>query len=185
MGNPAMELSQEQKNFIGEYIRGHYQEWISPFTENRSISEREMEIRERIVRVEESLDKQYELMRQGFAQMDKRFELLTDQMNARFESITDQMNARFESITEQTNSRFEQVDKRFEMLTNQMNARFEQVDKRFEMLTNQTNSRFELLTGQMNTRFEQVDKRFNQMFAYFTTGMVLLGVLITAFQVFG
>jgi DNA anti-recombination protein RmuC len=127
MGNPAMELSQEQKNFIGEYIRGHYQELISPFTENRSISEREMEIRERIVRVEESLDKLYELMRQGFDQMDKRFELLTDQMNARFESITEQTNA----------------------------------------------------------RFEQVDKRFNQMFAYFTTGMVLLGVLITAFQVFG
>jgi len=51
----VMELSQEQKNFIGEYVRGHYQEWISPFTENRSISEREMEIRERIIRVEESL----------------------------------------------------------------------------------------------------------------------------------
>ena len=133
-----MELSQEQKNFIGEYVRGHYQEWISPITENRSISEREMEIRERIVRVEESLDKQYELMRQGFAQMDKRFEMLTNQMNARFESNTEQ-----------------------------------------------TNSRFELLTGQMNTRFEQVDRRFNQMFAYFTTGMVILGVLITAFQVFG
>jgi hypothetical protein len=86
-----------------------------------------MEIRERIVRVEESLDKQYELMRQGFEQVDKHFVLLTDQMNARFESITEQTNA----------------------------------------------------------RFEQVDKRFNQMFAYFTTGMVLLGVLITAFQVFG
>ncbi len=33
--------------------------------------------------------------------------------------------------------------------------------------------------------FEQMDKRFNQMFAYFTTGIVLLGVLITSFQIFG
>ncbi len=37
----------------------------------------------------------------------------------------------------------------------------------------------------MEKRFEQVDKRFNQMFAYFTTGIVLLGVLITAFQILG
>ncbi len=112
MGNSAMELSQEQKNAIGDYVRSHYQDWITPFTENRAISEREMEIRERIVRVEESLDKQIELLRQGFSQVDQRFE---------------------------------------------------QVEK----------------------RFEQVDKRFNQMFAYFTTGIVLLGVLISAFQVFG
>ncbi len=77
--------------------------------------EKEMEIRERIIRVEESLDKHIALTKQGFEQMDKRFELLT---------------------------------------------------------------------GQMDKRFDQVDKRFNQMFTYFTTGIVILGLMITAFNVF-
>ena len=112
-----MELSSEQKdyigNFVSDFIRGNLKLWIA---ENAAVQvnyQREMEIRERIIRVEESLDKHIELTKLGFDEMDKRFELLTEQM-----------------------------------------------DK----------------------RFEQVDKRFNQMFAYFTTGIVILGVLITVFQ---
>ena len=60
----------------------------------------EIELRERMVRVEEELKNQRELMKQGFDLMDKRFE--------------------------QVDKRFEQVDKRFE----QVNKRFEQLDKR-------------------------------------------------------
>ncbi|MCC6916764.1 MAG: hypothetical protein IT527_05565 [Nitrosomonas sp.] len=65
----------------------------------------ELELRERIVRVEEELKHQRALMLEGFKQMEKRFE--------------------------QIEKRFEQVDKRFE----QIEKRFEQVDKRFELLT--------------------------------------------------
>lgn len=65
----------------------------------------ELEIRERIVRVEEELKHQRELMLEGFKQMEKRFE--------------------------QMEKRFEQIDKRFE----QIDKRFEQVDKRFEAIT--------------------------------------------------
>ena len=50
----------------------------------------ELEIRERIVRVEEELKHQRELMIEGFSRVDKRFE--------------------------QVDKRFEQVDKRFEVL---------------------------------------------------------------------
>ncbi len=51
----------------------------------------ELEIRERIVRVEEELKHQRELMLEGFKQMEKRFE--------------------------QVDKRFEQIDKRFEAMT--------------------------------------------------------------------
>jgi len=51
----------------------------------------ELEIRERIVRVEEELKHQRELMLEGFRQMEKRFE--------------------------QIDKRFEQIDKRFEVIT--------------------------------------------------------------------
>ncbi len=78
----------------------------------------ELELRERIVRVEEELKHQRELMLEGFKQMEKRFE----QIEKRFEQI----EKRFEQIEK----RFEQIDKRFE----QIDKRFEQFDKRFEAL---------------------------------------------------
>jgi len=58
----------------------------------------ELELRERIVRVEEELKHQRELMLEGFKQMEKRFE---------------QVEKRFEQIEK----RFEQIDKRFEVMT--------------------------------------------------------------------
>jgi septation ring formation regulator EzrA len=75
----------------------------------------ELDIRERIVRVEEELKHQRELMLQGFEMSNKRFEEMRTDMNKRFEQV---------------DKRFEQVDKRFE----QMDKRFEQVDKRFEQM---------------------------------------------------
>jgi chromosome segregation ATPase len=76
----------------------------------------ELEIRERIVRVEEELKHQRELMMEGFHRVDKRFEQLIGEMNARFAQV---------------DKRFEQIDKRFE----QVEKRFEQIDRRFEVMT--------------------------------------------------
>jgi len=47
----------------------------------------EIELRERMVRVEEELKHQRELMREGFALMDKRFEAMQANMDQRFESV--------------------------------------------------------------------------------------------------
>ncbi|CAA9890574.1 conserved hypothetical protein [Candidatus Methylobacter favarea] len=86
----------------------------------------ELDIRERIVRVEEELKHQRELMMQGFENSNKRFEEIRADMNKRFE----QVDKRLEQMSIDTNKRFEQVDKRFE----QVDKRFEQVDKRFEQI---------------------------------------------------
>ena len=135
-----MNLTPEQLTAIGEYVRGHIHEWIEPQS-GTSITERDLDQRERIIRVEESL-------KLGFEQSEKRFE--------------------------QVEKRFEQVEKRFE----QVDKRFEQVDKRFE----QMDKRFADLIHQMDKRFEQVDKRFSQMFSYFTTGIILLGVIMSVYK---
>ena len=119
----------------------------------------ENQILERIVRIEESLAHHIELTRQGFSEMNRRFELLLDQTNKRFEQVE---------------KRFEQIDKRFEAMQIQIDRRFEQVDGRFE---------------QIDKRFDQVDRRFDALtrrmdrfmvWSFSTTlavGSIVIGVL--------
>jgi len=141
----------------------------------------ELEIRERIVRVEEELKHQRELMLEGFSRVDKRFEQIDkrfEQVDKRFEQLISEMNARFEQVDkrfELMEKRFEQIDKRFEQLISEMNARFEQVDKRFEL---------------MEKRFEQIDRRFEVMTARidrfmvwsFATTLTVGGIVIAAIK---
>ena len=94
--------------------------------------------RERLIRLEATL--------QTFMhQVDKRFE----QIDKRFE----QVDRRFEELRQDMNKRFEQVDRRFE----QVDKRFELVDKRIEELRKDTNKRFEELRQDMNARFDQMN----------------------------
>jgi cytoskeletal protein RodZ len=75
MGEPVVELGERELERIGRYVQGHLKEW----TREQGLeirSNREIELLERIVRVEEGLKNQAELMRQGFEQMEKRFELV-------------------------------------------------------------------------------------------------------------
>jgi len=67
-----------------------------------------------MVRVEEELKHQRELMREGFAQMEKRVE---------------QIDARFEAMQTNMEKRFEQVDKRFESMQANTDKRFEGVQQ--------------------------------------------------------
>ncbi len=126
-----------------EFIKTHISEWIAEQSLGKPPVVYEIELRERILRVEEALKHQgdefkaqRELTQTVLVQMDKRFE---------------QVEKRFEQI----DKRFEQVDKQIENLRRDMDKRFEQVDKRFE----QMDKRFE----QVDKRFEQMDKRFEEM----------------------
>jgi len=136
----GMALSKELIGAIEHSVEERFQKWVSEFGGMRSVSEREMEIRERIVRVEESLERQSALMRQGFEQMEKRFE---------------QMEKRFEQV----DKRFEQVDKRFE----QVDKRFEQVDKRFEELRDDMRTQFNRVYGFLTGLFIVVSGSFITM----------------------
>ena len=72
----------------------------------------ELDIRERIVRVEEELKHQRELMLQSFEISNKRFEEMRIDMNKRFEQV--------EKHFEQMDKRFEQIDKHLTTITNRM-----------------------------------------------------------------
>ncbi len=125
MKSMAAKLTKEHLEQIGDYLVEKYPA-IRGGGRTKSYSrDFEIEIRERIVRVEEELKNQRELILQTlnfnskqFEQVDKRFE----QIEKRFEQI----DKRFEQV----DKRFEQIDKRFE----QIDKRFEQVDKRFTMM---------------------------------------------------
>ncbi|MDH4263171.1 MAG: hypothetical protein OEV78_09030 [Spirochaetia bacterium] len=128
-----VEFSENQLQSIGQYVKNHLNEWIGARFE-RSLYD--PALMERMVRVEEELKHQRELMLQGFSRMDERFE----QVEKRFVIIQSKMDKRFEQV----DKRFEQIDKRFE----QVDKRFEQIDKRFE---------------QVDKRFEIFDKRFIEL----------------------
>ncbi len=101
MGEAVMELGDRELAKIGEYVQNHLEEWGI----NRHIPEfktnREIELLERMVRVEEGLKNIAEQMQKGFEYMEKRFE--------------------------QVDKRFEQVDKRFEDMQHYMDRRFSQL----------------------------------------------------------
>ena len=122
----------------------------------------EIELRERLVRVEEAIKHQGELIQKTLDFMDVRF----GAMDRRFEAV----DKRFEELREDMNTRFEAVDKRFEA-----------VDKRFEELREDMNTRFEVV----DKRFEAVDRRFNSLqwligggFTFLTVVIVLMKFLV-------
>jgi len=69
-----MAVTQKDLSQISDYIKGQFFEWIEtvpPRTIHRDYS---FELHERMIRVEEELKTQRELMKQGFEQVDKRLE---------------------------------------------------------------------------------------------------------------
>ncbi|WPL14125.1 hypothetical protein Thiosp_03958 [Thiorhodovibrio litoralis] len=78
------------KQEIGDYVKDNLSDWLVEQSLGKPPVVYEIELRERMVRVEEELKNQRELMREGFNQMEKRFE----QVEKRFE----QVDKRFESV---------------------------------------------------------------------------------------
>ena len=152
-----------------------------------------LSLHEGIIRLQEELKNQRELMAAGFEAVDKRFEDINkrfeavdkrfEDINKRFEAVDrrfEDVNNRFEDINnrfEDINKRFEAVDRRFEDLTANMNKRFEAVDKRFEDLTANMNKRFEAV----DKRFEDLHKRFNGLQWMVIVGFVMIGTVLSIF----
>ena len=114
-----MQLEKEQLDQIGSYVRTHINEWLDETSSRYS----QTRLGERIIRVEEELKSQREILTRGFDQIDKRLELMQSQTEKRFE----QVDKRLELMQSQT-------EKRFEFMERQFDKRFEQVDKRFNQL---------------------------------------------------
>jgi predicted nucleic acid-binding Zn-ribbon protein len=85
-----------------QFIKDHLGEWLAEQSLGRPPAVYEAELRERMVRVEEELRHQRELIKTILVEMDKRFDAMQQDMDRRFEAV---------------DKRFDAVDKRFEELT--------------------------------------------------------------------
>lgn len=105
------------------FIKEHIGEWLMELSLGKPPAVYEVELRERMVRVEEELKHQRELMLKGFEQMDRRLEEQKIYMEKRFEQVDrrlDEQRSYMEKRFEQVDKRFEQVDKRFDAITKRM-----------------------------------------------------------------
>ena len=89
----------------------------------------EMDLRERMVRVEEGLQRQGELMQANFTAMEKR----SEQMDKRLE----QMDKRLDLMQQDMDKRFERVDKRFDLMQQEIARGFEQNHREIIALHNE------------------------------------------------
>ncbi|MFB1486215.1 MULTISPECIES: hypothetical protein [unclassified Thiocapsa] len=154
-----------------EFIKAHLGEWLAEQSFAKPPAVYEIELRERMVRVEEELRHQRELIQTILVQMDKRF---------------DAVEKRFEQMQLNMDKRFDAVDKRFEQIQLNMDQRFDAVEKRFEA----TDKRFESMDKRfesMDKRFESMDKRFEELtrrldrFMFWSLGLTIsVGALVVA-----
>jgi len=85
-----------------DLVKAQVEAWLLEMLPEQKPGVYDLELRTRMLKVEEELRHQRELMQQGFAMMDKRFESMQHNMDKRFEQVE---------------RRFEQMDKRFDALT--------------------------------------------------------------------
>jgi DNA anti-recombination protein RmuC len=159
-----------------QYIKDHLGQWLAEQSLGKPPAVYEIELRERMVRVEEELKHQRELIKTILVEMDKRF----DAVDKRFEAMQEQMVKRFDAMQEQMDKRFEavqeQMEKRFEAIQEQMDKRFDAVDKRFEAVQEQMDKRFDAV----DKRFEMLTRRIDR-FMFWSFGLtVSVGALIVA-----
>ncbi|MFP4432590.1 MAG: hypothetical protein ACLFPV_15160, partial [Spirochaetaceae bacterium] len=82
MGDQAMALGEAELLRIGEYVKGNLKDWLQ---EAGPVSH--TMLMERVVRVEEELKAQRELMQVRFDAADQRFESLQTMMEQRFVAV--------------------------------------------------------------------------------------------------
>lgn len=91
-----------------DYIKAHLSDWLAEQSLGKPPVVYEIELRERMVRVEEELKHQRELMHEGFKRMDKRFE----RVEKRLEEQRAETNKRFDEQRAETAKGFDEALKR-------------------------------------------------------------------------
>jgi DNA anti-recombination protein RmuC len=97
---------------IGEYLIQKY----PILTTDWNLHRPDISLVERIVRVEEELKNQRELMKQGFDNQRELMKQGFDMMDKRFEEMQTNTNKRFEEMQTNTDKRFEDMNKKFSMM---------------------------------------------------------------------
>ncbi len=115
----------KKEEFIG-IIKSLVAEQVEAYVREHEIKAKEFSLLERIIRVEEELKAQREIIASLQREMGARFEAI----EKRFETMNKAMEKRFETMNKAMEKRFEAVEKRFEAV----DKRFESVEKRLSFL---------------------------------------------------
>ncbi len=126
MSDPVT-LRDEDVLRIGEYVKPWLRELVDRLVPRPELTGGESKLLERMVRIEEELKSQRELMNERFGFMERRFEAV----DRRFEAA----NQRFEDLNANMSNQFKAVNQRFEDLLLHIDKQFESVDKRFNIVT--------------------------------------------------
>ena len=81
MGETKVGLQEADFQLIGNYVQSHLGQWIKNAGWRITSRDRELELFERVIRVEEELKSQQELIKQGFGLVEKRFEQVDKRFN--------------------------------------------------------------------------------------------------------
>ena len=110
-----------------QFIRSHLSEWIATESLASPPVVYEIELRERMVRVEEALKNQGEELKAQRHIIEK----ILVQMDKRFEQSREETNKQFEQSREETNKRFEQTDKKIDLLREDSQRNFDKMEQQF------------------------------------------------------
>ena len=133
MGEPVM-LQEQDVVRIGDYVKPWLRELVDRMAP-RAEADVGPALLERMVRVEEELRAQRELMDERFKFMERRFAESDRRITERFEASDQRITERFEASDQRIAERFEASDQRIADLIAQIDKRFDAVDKRFNALT--------------------------------------------------
>ncbi|TVQ19941.1 MAG: hypothetical protein EA382_15805 [Spirochaetaceae bacterium] len=189
-----MALQDEDVRRVGDYMKPWIRDMVREMVP-RQPGPIDTQLLERMVRVEEELKAQRELMRDRFDAMDQRFIDMRAHSDARFEA----MDQRFVAMRAHSDARFEAMEQRFVAMDQRFidmraytDARFDAVDARFDAADKRfdaADKRFDDALAHSDARFQAVDKRFDDVQASFARTQWLIGLgfvmLTAAITVFG
>ena len=96
MGEPEVTLRDDDVRRIGDYVKPWLRDLVDQIIPRPAFAGIEQQLLERMVRVEEELKSQRELMDARFTAVDKRFE----SMDKRFEDLISHTDKRFDDVHE-------------------------------------------------------------------------------------
>ncbi len=94
-----MALAKKDFEEIGKFVQENMANWLSGQSYAKPVQVYEIELRERMIRLEEELKQQRELMKMGFEASDKRFELIQASMDKGFNRMFAFIGLSFTMIT--------------------------------------------------------------------------------------
>ena len=185
----AMELTDETLETIGGYVRRNLSIWMNDVVRPMYV-QLEPQVLERMVRVEETLSAQRELLKQSLEQTDRHFSEQREDFAARFEQIDRRFDeqreafaARFQEQREDSAARWqeqrEDLAARFQEQREDLAARIQEQREDIAARFQEQRSDFTALFGTVDKRFDDIQRNNTRWMTVISIMLGLIGVAVT------